>query len=87
MVEQLVWQRTFRGPNVCFWVVALEAVRVLDDVVAIQDASTCDVDLAVDHCSTVMHSSLLQVLTLEEFVGFGVVGNHSRGVPWRLDGW
>lgn len=85
VVKQLVWQRTFRGPNISLRVVTLEAVRVLDDIMAVEDASTGDIELVVDHCSAVMHPPLLQVLTLEEFVGFGVVGNHSPGVSWKLD--
>lgn len=51
----------------------------------IEDASTGDIELVVDHCSAVMHPSLLQVLTLDKFVGFGVVGDHSLGVSWKLD--
>lgn len=84
VVKQLVRQGTFRGPDVCLWVVTLEAVRVLDDVVPVEDPSTGDIELVVDHCCAVMHPPLLQVLALDEFVGFGVVGDHSPGVSWNL---
>lgn len=50
---------------------------------AVEDAPAGDIELVVDHCGTVMHPPLLQVLALEEFVGFGVVGNHSPGVAWK----
>lgn len=83
VVKKLVWQRTFRGPNICLRVVTLETVRVLDDVVGVEDASACDVELVVDHCGAVMHPPLLQVLALDEFVGLGVVGDHSPGVSWK----
>lgn len=50
---------------------------------AVEDASAGDIELVVDHCGAVMHPSLLQVLTLNEFVGLGVIGNHSPGVSWK----
>lgn len=52
---------------------------------AVEDASTGDVELVVDHCGAVMHPPLVQVLTLEEFVGFGIIGNHSPGISWKVD--
>lgn len=83
VVKQLVGQRALGRPDVGLRVVALEAVRVLDDVVGIEDASAGDVELVVDHRRAVVHPTLLQVLTLDEFVGLGVVGDHSPGVPWE----
>lgn len=52
---------------------------------AIEDSSTGDIELVVDHCGAMVHSSLLQILTFEKFVGLGVVGDHPPGVPWKLD--
>lgn len=85
VVEQLVRQRTLGGPNVRLGIVTLEAVRVLNAVVVIEDASAGDVELVVDDRGAVMHPSLLQVLAFDKFVGLGVVGNHSPGVSCKVD--
>lgn len=55
-------------------------VRVLNDVVAIDVTSAGDVEFVVENGGRVVHPPLLQVGTLNEPVGLGVVCNHSPGV-------
>lgn len=47
---------------------------------AVEDTSSRDVELVVDHGGAVMHPTLLQILTFDKFVALGVVGYHSSGI-------
>ena len=80
VVEQFIRQRSLGRPSVCLWVVALEIVRVLDDVVAVDGTSAGDVEFVIENSGSVVHPPLLQVGTLDEPVGLGVVSDHSPGV-------
>ena len=84
MVKQLVGQRALGRPGVSLGVVHLEAIRVLDGVLAVEEAAARHVELVVDHRGAVVHPPLLQVLTLDKLVGFSVVGDHPSGVPWEM---
>lgn len=48
---------------------------------AVDVTSAGDVDFVVENGGRVVHPPLLQVGTLDEPVGLGVVCNHSPGVP------
>ncbi len=80
MIKQFIRQTPFRCPSVCLWVIALEMVRVLDNVMAIDVTPAADVEIVIENSSGVVHPSLLQVGTLDEPVGLGVVCDHSPGV-------
>lgn len=80
MVKQFIRQSTLRCPHVCLWVIALEIVQILNDVVAIDGASAGDIEFVIENGSRMVHPPLLQVGTLDEPVGLGVVCNHSPGV-------
>lgn len=80
VVKQFIWQSPLRCPSVCLWVIALEIVRVHDDVMATDVTSAGDVEFVIENSGRVVHSPLLQVGTLDEPVGFGVVCDHSPGV-------
>lgn len=53
---------------------------------AIDVTSTGNVECVIEHCGRVMHPSLLQVGTLNEPVGLGVVCNHSSSVSCDREG-
>lgn len=80
MVKQFIRQSPLGCPSVCLWVIALKIVRVLDDVMAVDVTSAGDVEFVVENGGRVVHPPLLQVGTLDEPVGLGVVCNHSPGV-------
>lgn len=80
MVKQFIRQSPLRCPSVCLWVVAVEIVRVLDDVMAVDVTSAGDIDFVVENGGRVVHPPLLQVGTFNEPVGLGVVRDHSPGV-------
>lgn len=80
MVKQFVWQSPLRCPGVCLWVIAFKIVRVLNDIMAVDVSSASDEECVIEHCGRVVHPSLLQVGTLDEPVGLGVICNHSSSV-------
>lgn len=80
MIKQFIWQSTLRRPSVCLWVIALENVWVLDDVMAVNVTSAGDVEFVIENGGRVVHPPLLQVGTLDEPVGLGVVSDYSPGV-------
>lgn len=80
MVKQFIRQSPLRCPCVCLWVIALEIVQILNDVVAIDGASASDIEFVIENGGRMVHPPLLQVGTLDEPVGLGVVCNHSSGV-------
>lgn len=80
MVKQFIWESPLRCPRVCLWVIALEIVQILNDVVAIDGASTGDIEFVIENGGRMVHPPLLQVGTLDEPVGLGVVCDHSPGV-------
>lgn len=80
MVKQFVRQSPLRRPSVCLWVIALQIVRVLNDVMAVDVTSAGDVECVIEHRGRVVHPPLLQVGTLDEPVGLGVICNHSSSV-------
>lgn len=80
VVKQFIRQSPLRCPSVCLWVIALKIVWVLNDVVAIDITSANNVEFVVENGGRVVHPPLLQVGTLDEPVGFGVICDHSPGV-------
>lgn len=80
MVKQFIRQSSLRRPSVCLCVIALKIVRVLDDVVAVDVTSACDVDFVVEDGGRVVHPPLLQVGTLNEPVCLDVVCDRPPGV-------
>lgn len=80
VVKQFKRQAPLVRPSVCLWVKALKGVHVLYDIMAADVTSACDVELIVEAGGSMVHPPLLQVGTLNELVGLGVIGDHSPGV-------
>lgn len=80
MIKQFIWQSPLRSPHVCLWVVALKIVQILNNIVAIYSTPAGDVEFVIENSGRMVHPPLLQVGTLDEPVGLGVVCHHSPGV-------
>lgn len=80
MVKQFIRQSPLRGPRVCLWVIALEIVQILNDIVSVDGTSAGDVELVIENGGRMVHPPLLQVGTLDEPVCLGVVCDHSPRV-------
>lgn len=83
MVKQFIRQSPLRRPSVRLRVIALKIIRILNNVVAVNVTSTGDVEFVIEHRGRMVHPPLLQVGTLDEPVGLGVVGDHPPGVSYE----
>lgn len=81
MVKEFVWQFSLWCPRVSLWIIAVQGIQVLDDIVRGEASSSCDVQLVLDDCGPVMHSPVLHVGTFNELVAFCIISNYSPGVP------
>lgn len=80
VIKQFIWQSPLGRPRVRLGVEAVKIVRVLHDVTAVNETSTCDVEFVFEDGGRVVHPPLLQVGTLDEAVGPGVVCDYPPGV-------
>lgn len=81
MVEEFVWQFSLWCPCVSLWIIAVQGIQVLDDVVHSERSSSCDIQLVLDDSGPMMHSSVLHVCTFNKLVAFCIISNYSPGVP------
>lgn len=80
VIKQLKRQRPLGRPRIRLGVEAVEIIRILHDVAAVNETSACDVELVFEDGGGVVHPPLLQVGTLNEAVGLGVVCDDPAGV-------
>lgn len=81
MVKEFVRQFSLWCPCVSLWIIAVQGIQVLDDIVCSETSSSCDIQLVLDDSGPVMHSSVLHVCTFNKLVAFCVISNYSPGVP------
>lgn len=81
MVKEFVWQFSLWCPCVGLWVVAVQGIQILDDIVRGETSSSCDIQLVLDDSGPVMHSSVLHVCTFNKLVAFCIISDYSPGVP------
>lgn len=80
MIKEFIGQGALGRPRVRLGVKAVDGVRVLHDVTAVNEAAACDVEFVLEDGGRVVHPPLLQVGTLGEAVGLGVVCDYPPGV-------
>lgn len=80
VIKQLIRQSPLGRPRIRLGVEAVKIVRVLHDVAAGNETSTGDVEFVFEDGGRVVHPPLLQVGTLDEAVGLGVVRDDPAGV-------
>lgn len=80
VVEEFIRQRALRCPYIGLRIVTFKAVRVLNDIMPIEYAASCNVQFVVDNCGAVVHPALLKVFTFDKLVGLSVIGDHPTSV-------
>lgn len=81
MVKEFVWQFSPWCPCVSLWIIAVQGIQVLNDIVHGETSSSCDIQLVLDDSGPVMHSSVPHVCTFNKLVAFCIISNYSPGVP------
>lgn len=81
MVKEFVWQFSLWCPCVGLWVIAVQGIQVLNNIVRGETSSSCHIQLVLDDSGPVMHSSVLHVCTFNKLVAFCIISDYSPGVP------
>lgn len=81
MVKEFVWHFSLWCPCVSLWIIAVQGIQVLNDIVRSETSSSCDIQLVLDDSGAMMHSSVLHVCTFNKLVAFCIISNYSPGVP------